>query len=125
MSKKVPDLQENVERINPYYFGKLIIKTPVLCVFMALSLVGYSTEEDVMSLWKNFKAQAKLRTLKQFLERSWYYDILCLTSIDTKYFFSNTFFSSIDDCCCVNYHKLYNIYQIVWNYWNKSSRSSF
>ena len=77
-----------IPALNYVTFGKILIIIHAFCVFMGKNpLFGYSSYSRCTEVWKNFKAHAKLCTLKQFLERSWYYTMSCLTSIDTKYFF--------------------------------------
>ena len=60
-----------IAAFNYVTFGKLLMIIPAFCVFMSKNrLFGYSNYSRCTEVWKNFKAHAKLRTLKQFLERS-------------------------------------------------------
>ena len=87
-SKKCQIYKKNVERnsgAQPYYFSKTVNHNPCFLCFYGgdFLLLDIPTTADVPRLGKNSRAHAKLCTLKQFLKRSWYYNMLCLTSINT------------------------------------------
>ena len=71
--------------LNHVTFGKLNHNPCFLCFQgCGFFLLDILTTLHVPRFGKNSKAHAKLRTLKQFLELSWYYGMLYWTSIDTK-----------------------------------------